>query len=155
MSQLSQSLRDAFASEYRNRATELHKWVDPLTEGQFWRNPFSYSNSVGHLVLHLTGNLSYYVGTRIAQTGYVRNRDLEFTESRKPSKAEVLHKFDQAISVVIATIEKQSDSDWVAPYTADREPESKDRVTLFLRCASHFYHHIGQIIYLSRELRKS
>jgi len=155
MSQLSQSLRDAFTSEYRNRATELHKWVDPLTEGQFWHNPFSYSNSVGHLVLHLTGNLSYYIGARIAQTGYVRNRDLEFTESRKPSKAEVLHKFDQAISVVIATIEKQSDSDWVAPYTAEREPESKERVTLFLRCASHFYHHIGQIIYLSRELRKS
>ena len=155
MSQLSQSLRDAFASEYRNRARELHKWVDPLTEGQFWRNPFSYSNSVAHLVLHLTGNLSYYVGARIAQTGYVRNRDLEFTESRKPSKAEVLHNFDEAISVVIATVEKQSDSDWAAPYTAEGEPESKDRVTLFLRCASRFYHHIGQIIYLSRELRKS
>jgi uncharacterized protein DUF1572 len=85
----------------------------------------------------------------------VRNRDLEFAESRKPSKAGVLHKFDEAISVVIATIEKQSDSDWTAPHTAEGEPESKDRVTLFLRCASHFYHHIGQIIYLSRELRKS
>jgi uncharacterized damage-inducible protein DinB len=155
MSQLSDSIREAFASEYRNRAADLHKWVDPLTEEQFWRNPFSHGNSVGHLVLHLTGNLSYYIGARIAQTGYIRNRDLEFTESRKPSKADVLRRFDETMAMVIATIEKQSESDWSALYTAEREPLAKNRVTLFLRCATHLYHHIGQIIYLSRELQKS
>jgi uncharacterized damage-inducible protein DinB len=155
MSELSNSVREAFASEYRNRAENLHKWVDALTEEQFWRNPFSYGNSVGHLVLHLTGNLSYYVGTQIAQTGYVRNRDQEFTESQKPSKAAVLQKFDETMAMVIATIEKQTESDWTAPYTAEREPSAKNRVTLFLRCATHLYHHIGQIIYLSTELQKS
>lgn len=155
MSQLSDSARDALASEYRNRAEDLHKWVDPLTEEQFWHNPFSHGNSVGHLVLHLTGNLSYYVGAQIAKTGYVRNRDLEFTESRKPSKSDVLRKFDETMAMVLATIEKQTESDWTASYTAEREPSAKNRVTLFLRCATHLYHHIGQIIYLSRELQKS
>jgi hypothetical protein len=57
--------------------------------------------------------------------------------------------------MVIATIEKQTAADWTAPYTAEREPESKNRVTLLLRCAGHLYHHVGQIIYLSRELRKT
>lgn len=155
MSELSTTLVAAFASEYRHRAAELHKWVDPLSEEQFWRSPFSYGNSVGHLVLHLTGNLSYYVGARIAGTDYVRNRDLEFTEPRKLPKAEVLRKFDETIAMVISTIEKQTEADWPAPYTAEREPDSKNRVTLFLRCASHLYHHVGQIIYLSRELRSS
>ena len=155
MSQLSESIGAAFASEYRHRAAELHEWVDPLSEEQFWSNPFSYGNSVGHLVLHLAGNLSYYVGARIAGNGYVRNRDLEFTEPRKLPKAEVLRKFDETIAMVISTIEKQTEADWPAPYTAEREPESKNRVTLFLRCASHLYHHVGQIIYLSQELRKT
>jgi uncharacterized damage-inducible protein DinB len=155
LSELSESIRAAFACEYRNRAAELHKWVDPLSDEQFWRNPFSHGNSVGHLVLHLTGNLSYYVGAQIAKTGYVRNRDLEFSEPRKLPKAEVLRKFDETISMVIATIEKQAEADWTAPYTAEREPDSKNRVTLILRCASHLYHHVGQIIYLSRELRRS
>lgn len=155
MSALSESLGAALASEYRHRAAELHKWVDPLSEEQFWRNPFSHGNSIGHLVLHLTGNLSYYVGARIAGTGYVRNRDLEFSEPRKLSKNEVLQKFDQAIATVIASIEQQTEADWTAPYTAEREPDSKNRVTLFIRCASHLYHHVGQIIYLSRELRGS
>ena len=155
MSELKQIISTAFAGEYRMRAAELHKWADPLSEEQFWRNPYSYGNSVGHLVLHLTGNLSYYIGARIAETGYVRNRDLEFTESRRPTKADVLRKFDETIAMVVATIERQSQSDWTLPYSAEREPEAKDRFTAVLRCAVHFYHHIGQINYLCRELARA
>jgi len=154
MSDLTQSISTAFINQFRSQAASLHKWVDSLSDEQFWLNPFAFGNSVGHLVLHLTGNLSYYIGAQIAQTGYVRNRDLEFTESRRPSKAEVLCKFDDAIAMVIATIEKQSESDWDAPYSAEREPAAKNRFAIFLNCATHLYHHIGQINYLSRELTK-
>jgi hypothetical protein len=155
MSELSKTIATALASEYRMRAAELHKWADPLSEEQFWRNPFSYGNSVGHLLLHLTGNLSYYIGARVAGTGYVRDRDLEFTEASRPLKSEVLRKFDDTIAMVASTIERQTEADWTAPYTAEREPESKNRFTIFLRCASHFYHHVGQISYLSRELTRN
>ena len=153
MSQLSIVVTTAFAQEYRDRAAELHKWVDPLTDERFWRNPFHFGNSIGHLILHLTGNLSYYIGAQIAKTGYVRNRDLEFTESRR-TKSEVLRNFDEAIAMVVATIESQSEAGWTAAYTAVREPEARDRFTIFLRCASHLYHHVGQINYLSRELTR-
>ncbi len=152
MSQLSVVVTTAFAQEYRDRAAELHKWVDPLTDEQFWRNPFHFGNSIGHLILHLTGNLSYYIGAQIAKTGYVRNRDLEFTESRRRTKSEVLRNFDETIAMVVANIESQSEAGWTAAYTAEREPEARDRFTIFLRCASHLYHHVGQINYLSREL---
>jgi len=155
MNKLSKSISSALSSEYRMRAAELHKWVDPLSEDQFWRNPYVYGNSVGHLVLHLTGNLSYYIGARVAETRYVRDRDLEFTESHRPPKAAVLRKFDETIALVITTIERQSDTDWTLPYTAEREPEAKNRFTIFLRCAVHLYHHVGQINYLCRELAKS
>ena len=150
-----QTVREAYSSEYQMRSADLHKWVDPLTDEQFWSNPYPYGNSVGHLVLHLTGNLSYYIGARVADTGYERNRDLEFTETRRPAKAEVMRKFDETIAMVISTIGKQSPGDWTQPYSAEREPEAKDRFTVFLRCAVHLYHHVGQINYLSRELRKS
>ena len=155
MSELAQTISAAFSSEYRMRAAELHKWVDPLSEDQFWQNPYSCGNSVGNLVLHLTGNLSYYIGARIADTGYIRDRNLEFNESRRPPKVEVLRKFDDTIAMVIATIEVQSEADWTLPYSAEREPEAKNRFTLFLRCAVHLYHHVGQMNYLCRELAKS
>jgi len=154
MSELSNAVKRALAREYLERATELYKWVEPLSEEEFWVNPFEYGNSVGHLVLHLTGNLNYYIGAQIAGTGYIRNRNLEFTDTRRPSKAEVLRRFDETIAMVAATIEAQSETDWTVPYAAEREPAAKDRFTALLRCAVHFYHHLGQISYLSRELRK-
>jgi len=154
MSELSAIVSTAFANEFRGRAANLHKWVDPLSNDEFWRNPFSYGNSVGHLVLHLTGNLNYYIGAQIARTGYVRNRDLEFTDATRSSKAEVLGKFDDTISMVATTAEKQFETDWNLPYSAEREPEASTRYVAFLRCAVHFYHHVGQIIYLCRELQK-
>jgi uncharacterized damage-inducible protein DinB len=154
MSELSRAVKNAMLAEYCDRAAQLHEWVDGLSEEEFWNNPYDYGNSVGHLVLHLTGNLNYYIGAQIAGTGYVRNRDLEFTEKCRPSKADVLKRLDETIAMVVATIEEQSEKDWTLPYKAEREPEAQDRFTAFLRCAVHFYHHVGQIYYLSRELKK-
>jgi uncharacterized damage-inducible protein DinB len=154
MAELASVIANDLANYYEFVAKELHEWVDPLSSEQFWRNPYPYGNSVGHLVLHLTGNLSYYIGARIAETGYVRNRDREFTETERPLKEQVLGEFDRIIALVVATIRKQSPEDWSADYTAEREPEAKDRFTAFLRCAGHAYHHVGQIIYLSKELAR-
>jgi Protein of unknown function (DUF1572) len=129
--------------------------VAPRTTDQLWRNPYAYGNSIGHLLLHLTGNLNYYIGTQIAGTGYVRNRPLEFNDTSKRPKEEVLADFDGAIAMVASTIRAQSPQDWTAPYSAALEPEAHDRFTAFMRMAGHAYHHTGQIIYLSKELTKS
>jgi len=139
------------AAYFENIAAKLHKRVDPLSDQQFWRNPYPYGNGIGHLLLHLTGNLNYYIGAQIAATGYVRNRDREFTEADRPSKEEVVRKFDDAIKLVVDTIRKQSPENWSAAYSAERSKE-KNRFAIVLSCAAHADHHIGQIIYLSTEL---
>jgi uncharacterized damage-inducible protein DinB len=154
MAELSGTVAGELANYYEYVAQQVHEWVDPLSQEAFWHNPYPYGNSVGHLVLHLTGNLSYYVGARIAETGYIRHRDVEFTETRRLPKEQVLHEFDRTISMVVATIRKQSPGDWSAEYSAEREPEAKNRFAAFLRCAGHAYHHVGQIIFLSKELAR-
>lgn len=154
MSDLPVTISSDFAAYYEYVAADLHKWVDPLSQEQFWRNPFSYGNSVGHLVLHLTGNLNYYIGTRVAGTGYVRHRDREFMETEKLDKKKVLDAFDQTIAMVMDASRKQSSADWLKPYSADREPEAPERFMIFLKCAGHAYHHVGQIVFLSKELAK-
>jgi uncharacterized damage-inducible protein DinB len=143
-----------FAAYYEMVREQTHHWVDPLSEEQLWQKPFVHGNSVGHLLLHMTGNLSYYIGARVAETGYVRDREREFTEPEPKPKAEVLAAFDRTISMVTEAVRKQSAEDWVRPYAAPLEPEAGERFAIFLRCAAHAYHHVGQLIYLSRELRK-
>lgn len=155
MPDLPSTISSDFSSYYEYIAAHVHKWVDLLTQEQFWHNPFSYGNSVGHLILHMTGNLNYYIGARVAQSAYIRNRDREFTETERPDKAKVMAAFDQTIAMVVATIRKQSPEDWMAPYSAEREPEATERFMIFLRCAGHAYHHVGQLIFLSKELTKN
>jgi len=154
MADLAATTAAEFANYYEKVRVDVHKWADPLSQEQFWANPFGYGNSVGHLVLHLTGNLSYYIGARVAENGYVRNRDREFTEPEKLDKNKVLQAFDRTIDMVVATVRAQAPGDWLAAYSGEREPEAKNRFAIFLRCAAHAYHHVGQMIYLSRELAK-
>jgi uncharacterized damage-inducible protein DinB len=141
----------SFADYYQMIRDKVHELVEPLSDEQIWRRPYPYGNSVGNLLLHLTGNLSYYIGAQIAQDGYIRHRDLEFTDKGKPKK-ELLRNFDATIDMVIATVRKQSAEDWSAAYSAEREPEATNRFAAFLRCAGHAYHHVGQLIYLQKEL---
>jgi hypothetical protein len=154
MPDLCNTVNSGLANYFEKVGAKLHKWVDPLSDEQFWRNPFSYGNDIGHLVLHLTGNLNYYIGAKIAGTGYIRNRDREFTESDRPAKADVLREFDHAILLVADTIRKQSADDWSADYSAERSI-ANDRFAIALVCAAHADHHVGQIINLSRELTKA
>jgi len=208
MPEVNETVAAGLAAYHEFVAEQLHMWADPLSNEQFWRKPYPYGNSVGHLVLHLTGNLNYYIGARVAETGYVRDRDREFTDQQPPPKEEALRAFDRTIAMVVATIRKQKTGDWgksytaerepeaadrdreftdqqpppkeealrafdrtiamvVATirkqktgdwgkaYTAEREPEAADRFQIFLRCAGHAYHHVGQIVYLSRELART
>ncbi|MGA2094969.1 MAG: DUF1572 family protein [Candidatus Acidiferrum sp.] len=154
MPDLHTTIATDLSNYYEFVAAQAHKWADPLTQEQFWHNPYSYGNSVGHLILHMTGNLNYYIGARVAETGYLRTRDLEFTDPTKPDKTKVMQAFDQTIEMVVATIQKQTPADWMAAYSGNLEPEARDRFMIFLRCASHAYHHVGQIIFLAKELAR-
>lgn len=154
MRDLSAVVAAGLVNYYEMVQTQVHKWVGPVSNDQFWRNPYAYGNSIGHLLLHLTGNLNYYIGARIAQTGYVRDRNREFTETQRQPKEHVLETFDRTIELVVKTIREQSPEDWLAAYSAEREPEANERFTALLRCAGHAYHHVGQMIYLVKELEK-
>ena len=151
MTTLTSTVSTEFAGHFEDVASKLHKWVDPLSAEQFWRNPYGYGNSGGHLILHLTGNISYYIGAQIAKSGYIRNRDLEFTDASRRSKGDVLRAFDLAIQMAVETVRKQSEADWSAPYSAERSTH-QTRFGIMLHCAAHADHHLGQIIYLSKEL---
>src|SRR5205823_5027003 len=110
---------------------------------------------VGHLLLHLTGNLNYYVGAQIAGSGYVRDRPREFADTARRPKDEVLRDFDRAVDMVLATLAAQSEADWRAPYSGVGAEDVADRLAMFLRCAAHADHHAGQMIYLRKQVALS
>jgi uncharacterized damage-inducible protein DinB len=154
MPEFSEVAASTLASYYQEVRDRIHELVGPISTAQLWTKPYPYGNSIGHLLLHLTGNLNNYIGAQIANTGYRRNRPLEFADATKHPKEVVLANFDAAIAMVVATIGQQSPDDWTAPYHDPTEPRTRTRFAAFMRMAAHAYHHTGQIIYLVKELGK-
>jgi uncharacterized damage-inducible protein DinB len=153
MADVSSILSSVLADRYTSNASRVHELAAPLSNEQFWQKPFPFGNSFGHLVLHLTGNLNYYIGAQIAETGYVRDRPREFNDPNPPSKDEALKRFDDAVAMVLKTVQSQSSDEWSAAYTGTGA-NAANRLDMVLQCAAHMQHHIGQMIYLNYEWKR-
>jgi DinB superfamily len=153
MADLNETVASSLTARYAKLAGWVRELAAPLSEEQFWTKPFAFGNSFGNLMLHLTGNLNYYIGAQIAGTGYVRDRPLEFADSTRPSKVEVMKKFDAAVEMVVRTIRSQSPQDWSTTYSATGS-DAQNRFDMVLQCATHLHHHIGQMMYLGFELKQ-
>jgi uncharacterized damage-inducible protein DinB len=153
MADLHSTLASILIERYEANAASIHKLADQLSEDQFWKKPFPYGNSFGHLVLHLTGNLNYYIGAEIAKTGYVRDRPKEFNDPNPPSKEEALKRFDEAVAMVVRTLKAQRTEDWSAAYSGTGS-DAKRRLDILLHSAAHMQHHIGQMVYLNEEWKR-
>ncbi|GAB3514312.1 hypothetical protein [Emticicia fontis] len=72
-----QSLIKLFDRDLLKLKTEIEAYPN---EDLIWQIRGEISNSAGNLCLHLMGNLNHYFGAQLGNTGYVRNRPLEFSD---------------------------------------------------------------------------
>lgn len=145
------AFQQALAGELDALRQQIVDLVDPLSEEQFYRKPLEPGNSVGHLVLHLTGNLKHFAGARLGETGYVRDREREFTDANPPSKEVALANLAEAIAIYRRVIEGLSNEKFLeAPVDAHLGTTIAGAM---VRLVSHFALHRGQISYISRLVR--
>lgn len=142
-------VKSSLIGELEKLRDEVRAAVGPLSEQDFWRKPVDPGNSAGHLVLHLTGNLNHMVGARLGNTGYVRDREREFTETKLPGKAETLARLDEAVATFRRTVEGLN-----AERLAEPHPEARLGLVLpaLMHLVAHFAIHRGQISYIVRLL---
>jgi uncharacterized damage-inducible protein DinB len=150
---LARTTSDEFARYFRHLAERVEKAARSVSEEQFWKKPFPFGNSIGHLVLHLTGNLNHYIGALVAGTGYTRHREHEFTDPVRHPRELVLSRFHEAIELVVQTLAGQDDLAFLTP--VQDQPPVQTRLGLFLVCAAHLNNHVGQISYLVQALQSS
>jgi uncharacterized damage-inducible protein DinB len=126
---------------------QVRTLAEPLSEQAFWTKPLDPGNSVGHLVLHLTGNLRHFVGAQLGGSGYMRDREREFTETRVPSKAEALAELDNAVATFRKVVSGLSAEQLAAPH-----PEARFGVVMnaLVHLLGHFALHRGQMSYIVR-----
>ncbi|HKV38297.1 MAG TPA: DinB family protein [Blastocatellia bacterium] len=127
-----------------------------VTDEEVWWHPNDASNSIGNLLLHLTGNVRQWLGAGLGGAPDLRDRPREFTEAGAYSKSQLLAMLDQALAEadgVLARIEsEQASSGSDRPLQALHEIQGFRQTALdaVFHVVEHFSYHTGQIICLAK-----
>lgn len=132
---------------------DLLKLKDELTlykaESDMWLVKGHISNSAGNLSLHLLGNLNHFIGATLGNTGYVRQRDLEFSTQNTP-RAEILAAIDNVTGIVKTTLASLNDADFEKEFPLKMQEKTVTTGQMMLHLLMHLSYHLGQINYHRR-----
>lgn len=145
---MKQTLIFMFERDLKKLKTELNAYSD---EAVIWQVAGNISNSTGTLVLHLVGNLNHFIGTVMGHSGYVRDRDAEFS-TRGVSRKDMLDKIDSTIQVITETILMFPEDKFNATYPHAVFGEPMTYEFFMFHLVSHLNYHLGQVNYHRRLL---
>jgi hypothetical protein len=94
-------LQTLFSRELDALAREVRLYPDDESP---WKPVPGCPNTGGNLTLHLVGNLRHFIGAQLGSTGYVRNRDAEFSTRGGISRNELLTLIEAARTDVSASL---------------------------------------------------
>lgn len=145
---LIQTLKTLFRRDLEKLRLEINQYKN---EDLIWHAERGIANSAGNLCLHLVGNLNTYLGAELGKTGYVRNRELEFSLRGIP-KVELLKKIDDTIAVVDDALNILTDAQLDDEYPMLVFDEKTTTGYFLVHLTTHLTYHLGQINYHRRLL---
>lgn len=146
---LKESLKKLLIRDLNKVKLEIEQYQN---DKDIWRTENSVSNSAGNLCLHLVGNLNTFIGAELGKTGYIRNRDLEFSLKDVP-RNELIKQIEETIKMVNHSIDKLTEEDLENDYPEVKVLENDRSVKyMLIYLSSHLAYHLGQINYHRRLL---
>lgn len=128
----------------------LLKCLDALTDEQIWQRPNDHTNSIGNLVLHITGNLRQWAVAGIGGEEDFRNRPREFDPHSVKPRSELVGLVTQTVRQAVEVLEDLHPSELVEK----RKIQGYDVTVLqaAFHTTEHFGQHLGQIILLTKQM---
>jgi len=142
------TLQKLFKRDLEKLKLEISLYSD---EKNLWVIDKNIANSAGNLCLHLVGNLNTYIGAEIGKTGYIRNRDLEFSQKNIPQQ-QLIKMVEDTITVVEDGLNKLNENDLEKEYSLLVFKEKTSTGFFLIHMAAHLDYHLGQINYHRRLL---
>jgi uncharacterized damage-inducible protein DinB len=137
--------RHHFAEDF---LPKIERCLEMLSDEQIWWRPNPESNSIGNLLLHLSGNVRQWIVSGLGGASDARNRDAEFAERAIVPRDELLARLKQTLS--------EADSA-LATFDGERLLERMQiqgcdvtALEAILHVVEHFSMHTGQIILMSK-----
>ena len=137
--------RAYLCSEY---LPKIRRCVQDIEEADLWWRPHSELNSIGNLLLHLTGNVRQWIVSGIGGEPDVRQRPQEFAATGGRSRRELQELLDATIREVDRVLAHLD-----AERLLERRLVQGHDVTVLealYHVVEHFAMHTGQIIYITK-----
>ncbi len=139
-----------FNRELDKLIMELNGYSD---ESYLWFVAPQINNSAGNLSLHLVGNLNHFIGATLGRTGYVRQRDLEFSQ-KEVSRQHLIDSIDQTKSMIAQCLSGLSEEELKKEFPQNPFEGSVSNEYFLLHLLTHLSYHLGQVNYHRRLLDK-
>lgn len=146
MTETVKSLKEIFVRDLDRLSKEIESFSN---ESQLWNISGSIKNSPGNLCLHICGNLKFFIGTNIGNTGYVRQRDDEFGLKNVP-KSDLLQNIQETNKIVEASLNKFDTSLLDQPFPIEVFGKPIAHINFLIHLSGHLNYHLGQINYNRR-----
>jgi uncharacterized protein DUF1572 len=145
-------LNSVLASFYERDIRKLIEEVDQFkNEENLWKIQGEIKNSSGNLVLHIIGGLNYLIGTKLSNTGYIRNRDQEFIQKGIPRK-ELVAQLEKLIPLIKETLNALPGESIEDEYPILFDDAKRSKSYVLVQLLAHLNYHLGQLNYLRRIL---
>jgi hypothetical protein len=145
-----QTMREDLSFLFQRELDALAREVElyPSDDG-VWQPVAGQPNVGGTLVLHLCGNLRHFIGAVLGKSGYVRDRDAEFSR-RDVSRAELRDTIAAARADVALALASADDKMLARTYPLEYGGVNLRVDLLLLQLLSHLAFHLGQVDYHRR-----
>ena len=120
-------------------------------EINLWRTIGNVKNSAGNLCLHLVGNLNTYIGKNIGHSGYIRDRDAEFSLKNVP-KEKLVQEVVKTKEIVLSTLQNMTEDELKQNHVEKVFDYEMTNAFFLIHLAAHLSYHLGQINYIRRIL---
>jgi uncharacterized damage-inducible protein DinB len=152
------NVSDAFIAKARELLRDeylpkIERCVERLTDEQIWWRSSAESNSVGNLLLHLSGNARQWIVSGLGGTADERRRQTEFDERQVIARDELLRKLRTTIEDVDRVLESFDPARLLESYPI--QGTKSTALQAVFHVTEHFSMHTGHIILLSKMLTKS
>ena len=132
--------------------TQVRAAVEKLSEEEMWWRPNEKSNSVGNLVLHISGSLNLYLNNNMGGITYERDRPGEFAARGPMPKREVMAIFEDMVAKAEQTFKKMRPEQLAGPSS---EPDKYDALVQdLIGIVTHVANHTGQILWITKMLEE-
>lgn len=145
---ITESLKSLYTRDLNKLKAEIEAYQN---EEILWKIDKNIANSAGNLCLHLVGNLSHFFGAILGNSGYVRQRELEFSLKNVP-RAQLIEEVERTLNVVISTLDKLSAEDAEKEYPIEPLGYKMTTEHFLIHLIGHLDYHLGQINYHRRLL---